>query len=566
MQKFSEFVNDYKKYRESQGLSSEITLGQVKQIRELYESMNSKKNKIAESEEKPVEEKDTCNCDCGDPDCKCEEKENTSKTFEEALAEYREKKFQEKGTRGVTMQEKEEIRASLEKKEPMKESFDKCDACGDECPKSFDVKEFLASDASSEYEKSDLEGIEPKDVIESLNETGYVKDLTEDSKLCPDCILKGIDGAIDKKKHEEFEKDADEISQEGDRIMDEMEIFDESIEGFKKVVAQFREWKKSKYNTTKLTEGEKEVLKAKFLEKVAKLKESKEAEVKPEENTRLNESIAQFKEWKKANHGTDEISKLEEEQIKVGLLVDDITAKLEEAKKFVESGRKHLTEGDVMDAGADAQAAAGAVNDASAMADPAMAGDPNAAVDPNAGVALPQNIIDEISQIKTSIDALATECGIESPVDLGADASAGVPAVTGAVDPNVDATAGAVDPNAAPAPDANAAPLPESIKSVKARIAARNAALKETVKFSNTKMTGDKDTVKIPSESELVNGTGNISANVKKATWPVKDVKPSDTKKLKNIEECTQEDLAKMTLSEDGEFSWSLYSKMLKNM
>ena len=280
----------------------------------------------------------------------------------------------------------------------------------------------------------------------------------------------------------------------------------------------------------------------------------------------MTEALAQYKEWKKANHGTDEITQFEEATVARNLILDDITAKLEEAKKLVESGKKHLTEGDVMDAGADAQAAAGAVNDATAMgADPAMAGDPNAAVDPNAGAALPQNIVDEISNIKTSIDALATECGIESPVDLGADAGAGVPAVTGAADPNVDATAGAVDPNAAPAdPNAGAAPLPESIKSVKARIAARNAALKETCKFSNTKMADNKDTVKLPSEAELVKGTK--SGIAKAAEWPVKDVKPSDPKKLKNIEECTQEEIAKMTLDESGEFSWKKYTNMLKNM
>ena len=52
MQKFSEFVNDYKKYREKNGMTSEITPEQVKQIRELYESLNSKKSsKLKESEE-----------------------------------------------------------------------------------------------------------------------------------------------------------------------------------------------------------------------------------------------------------------------------------------------------------------------------------------------------------------------------------------------------------------------------------------------------------------------------------------------------------------------------------
>ena len=53
MQKFSEFVNDYKKYRESNGMNSEVSPEQVKHIRELYESLNSKKTKVKESEELP---------------------------------------------------------------------------------------------------------------------------------------------------------------------------------------------------------------------------------------------------------------------------------------------------------------------------------------------------------------------------------------------------------------------------------------------------------------------------------------------------------------------------------
>lgn len=600
MQKFSEFVNDYKKYREENGMTSEITPEQVKQIRELYESLNSKKSsklkeseevdlnsngeakpevepaeptieepkdaKLTESEEKEepkAEEKEACACgkpDCDGKDCDDKEKVEESKTmdFDTALEEYREWKMVNKGTRGVTLKEKEALKVKLEGKQPLKESFEKCEACGEESPKTFTVAEFLDSDAMKEFDEADVKDLTVEDVVKAVNETGYVDDVTESTKLCPDCILKAIDKLIDKKLDNEEPKEGDF---EG---MEDVQ-FEESVEGFKKVVAQYREWKKANYNTAKLTEDEKETLKAKFLEKVSELNENKEAE-KPAENARLTEALAQYKEWKKANHGTDEITKFEEATVARNLVLDDITAKLEEAKKLVESGKKHLTEGDVMDAGADAQAAAGAVNDATAMgADPAMAGDPNAAVDPNAGAALPQNIVDEISNIKTSIDALATECGIESPVDLGADAGAGVPAVTGAADPNVDATAGAVDPNAAPAdPNAGAAPLPESIKSVKARIAARNAALKETCKFSNTKMADNKDTVKLPSEAELVKGTK--SGIAKAAEWPVKDVKPSDPKKLKNIEECTQEDLAKMTLDESGEFDWKLYTKLLKNL
>lgn len=557
MQKFSEFVKDYEQWKLANKQTSEVTSDEVKKIRELYESLNSKKSKMEESEEKEPEEKeeatDACGCpDCKDGKCDCDEKEKVEEStdYEKALASYREWKFEKKGTRGVTLKEKELIRSKLNVTK-LNESSEKCECCGLNVEETSKVEDYINIDDPR------YDNLDPQKIIDALNEDGYVNDLTTDSKLCSDCIENGIDKVLDKA---EMDKEPTEEDLEGEENM-EFE-FEESIEGFKSVVAKYREWKKDKYGTEKLTENEKEVLKAKFLEKV------EESKKETSKDARLVEAIAQYKEWKKAEHGSDEITQYEEATIAKNLVLDDIKAKLDEAKKFVESGKKHLTEGDVMDAGADANAAAGAVADASAMgADPTMGGDPNAmAADPNAaGAALPQNIVDEISQIKTSIDSLATECGIESPVDLGADPNAGVPAVTGAADPNVDANAAPADPNAAPAPDAGAAQMPESIKSVKARIAARNQALKETAKFSNTAMKdgAKEDMVKIPSEQELVNGTK--SGIAKAAAWPVTKVEPKDSKKLKNIEE-SQEELAKQTLDESGEFSWAAYTNMLKNM
>ena len=540
MQKFSEFVEEYKTWKSTNKKTSELTTAEVKKLRGLYESMNSKKSKMVESSD-----------------------------FNTVLEQYREWKLENKGTRGVTLKEKELLKNKFNKtvlhesEEDEEEKSGKCDACGvsEKDFPLYTVKDYLAQCEEKEYKDLD-----PKEVIDAINEREYVHDLTEDSLLCEDCILNGCDAVLDGK--EPTADDIEEMEQEeanGDN--DDME-FEESIEGFKAIVTKYREWKKANHGTAKLTENEKTVLKAKFLEKCSHLEESK----KVTKDARLQEAIAQYKEWKKTNHGTDEVTAFEESTIAKNLMLDDVKAKLEEAKKFVESGKKHLTEGDVMDAGADANAAAGAVNDATAMAaDPNAAPvDPNAApVDPTAGagVQLPQNIVDEISQIKTSIDGLATECGIESPVDLGADANAGVPAVTGAADPNADASAApAPDAGAAPAdPNAAPAPMPESIKSVKARIAERNKALKETAKFSNTsfKDGAKDDMVKVPSEQELVNGTK--SGLAKAAEWPVSKVEPKNPKSLKNIEE-SQEELAKQTLDESGEFSWAAYTKMLKNM
>lgn len=560
MQKFSEFVNDYKKHRESKGLSTELSVAKVKKLRELYESMTSKKSK--KLEESKVSESE-----------KIEESKND---FDSVLEQYREWKLKNKGTRGVSSAEKEALREKLNKKEEkahMTESNDGCARCGDHAL-TYTVAEYI--------EKSDdkeVKALDPKEIIEAMNENGYVSDLKDDEKVCEACIKEGIDIVLDKKANEKDDDD-DEGSEEEFGDNDDDSLFKESVDSFKAVVSRYREWKKANHGTDKLTESEKTSLKEKFLEKVSSLKESaekasseKKLDESSAENSRLNEAIAQYKEWKKANHGTDEITKFEEDQIKHGLFLDDVTAKLNEAKKLIESGKKHLTEGDVMDAGADAGAAADVVNNIAAPAadDPnAMAADPTApdAQQPaSAANALPQNIVDEIAQIKASIDSLATECGLESPVSVEGDAQEGVPAITGATDPNAvveqapDAAAPAPAPDAAPAE-----PLPESIKTIKQRIAARNKQLKETIKFSDTKMVdgAKEDLVKIPSEEELVKGTkkGKCSA----ADWPIKDVKPENPQKLKNLEECSQEELSKMCLDENSEFSWELFKKLLKNM
>ena len=135
-----------------------------------------------------------------------------------------------------------------------------------------------------------------------------------------------------------------------------------------------------------------------------------------------------------------------------------IISSIREARKNVFKAKRLLKENDMMGAADATQAAGDAVNAAdAAMADPAAQG------------AVPQNIVDAVSAIKTSVDDLATQCGITSPVDAGADPNAGVPAVDGAMqDPN----AGAADPNAAPVMEGS------KLSAAKARLAKREAMLK----------------------------------------------------------------------------------------
>lgn len=139
-----------------------------------------------------------------------------------------------------------------------------------------------------------------------------------------------------------------------------------------------------------------------------------------------------------------------------------IVASIREARKQVFNAKRLLQENDLMGAADATQAAGDAINSADAAIAPAAEG------------AVPQNIVDAVSAIKTSVDDLATQCGIESPVDTAADPNAGVPAVDGTMqDPN----AGAVDPNAA----AGAGAVMESTKldAAKARLAKREAMLKK---------------------------------------------------------------------------------------
>ena len=130
-----------------------------------------------------------------------------------------------------------------------------------------------------------------------------------------------------------------------------------------------------------------------------------------------------------------------------------VIASIREARKQVFNAKRLLKENDLMGAADATQAAGDAINSADAAIAPAAEG------------AVPQNVVDAVSAIKTSVDDLATQCGIESPVDTGADPNAGVPAVDGSMQ----------DPNA------GAAPVMESkrLDAAKARLAKREAMLKK---------------------------------------------------------------------------------------
>ena len=359
---------------------------------------------------------------------------------------------------------------------------------------------------------------------------------------------------------------------------------------FKEFVATYKSFKEAHNKSTSLNDNEKTMLKESFMElkkrnKVEESKEPTKKETKTEvsaEEKRFNEAVEKFAEWKKTNRPENpEVSDLEKAAIKQDLKKEDITSKLEEAKKLCREARVHLIEGDMMDAGAAVQNAGAAVQaaDAGVQNFGAVAGDP-------AATPLPQNIVDEIAAIKQSVDTLAAEAGIQSPLDLGADPNAGVPATTGVADPNA-----VVDSNAAQ-------PLPEStdsIEKIKARLEEREAKLEEGKYFVDgttaeadavaknknlekqdfhvDKSNPSEELVKIPSTNALLKGTatGPAAKEMKPADqWPTEKIADvSMEKKLGNIEESQEpskeEDTltkkVKESLDETGALNWQNFVK-----
>ena len=263
---------------------------------------------------------------------------------------------------------------------------------------------------------------------------------------------------------------------------------------FTEAVKQYSEEKKARGLTSVVTG--KELAKIRQLYKEGKFEESDNAEdKKPEDDAQMNEAqkaeydktiaeLRAYKESKGLGRGlSSKQKKMVERTILCGTLTkptvieenektiiagpstkveegkEAIISSIREARKNVFKAKRLLKENDMMGAADATQAAGDAVNAADA-----------AIVAPAAEGAVPQNIVDAVASIKTTVDDLATQCGIQSPVDPAADPNAGVPAVDGTMqDPN----AGMADPNAA-------APVMESTKlsDAKARLAKREAMLK----------------------------------------------------------------------------------------
>ncbi|MBQ2398206.1 MAG: hypothetical protein II304_14410 [Bacteroidales bacterium] len=259
---------------------------------------------------------------------------------------------------------------------------------------------------------------------------------------------------------------------------------------FTEAVKQYSEEKKARGLSSVVTT--KELAKIRQLYKEGKFNENAEPENKEEKKEEMNESqramyektLKEFRDYKESKGLGRGVSTKQKRMIERTILCGTLTApialdenektiiagpsakveegldkkaivgSIREARKQLFNAKRLLKENDLMGAADATQAAGDAINAADAAIAPAAEG------------AVPQNIVDAVAAIKTSVDGLATQCGIESPVDTAADPNAGVPAVDGTMQ----------DPNAGAA-----APVMENTKldAAKARLAKREAMLKK---------------------------------------------------------------------------------------
>lgn len=325
------------------------------------------------------------------------------------------------------------------------------------------------------------------------------------------------------------------------------------VNSLKEAIEGMSAWKKANVGTSRLSEAEvAAVKKAYFAEKREESKKALLAESKVKKPSKYVEALRAYRKYKiEEMKDNSPLTESEKAAIKAELRKDAVMEKITEAKKLIRVAEMKLEEGDMMGAAGAVQGAGDAINGAAPAVDP----NANAPATP-----LPQNVVDEIQNIKTSVDALAQEAGIESPVDLGADASAGVP---GAMDTTVPA-----DPNAA-----GGMMESKELSATEQRIAERAKRISEGAVGANKgtrvpeppipqNSTGgnletNKEEVQPGTVQQLLNGyaSGPAAAEIKPAKrWPTKPIKAPVDKKLGNIEEaCEEQDENKEELNE----SWA---------
>ena len=281
---------------------------------------------------------------------------------------------------------------------------------------------------------------------------------------------------------------------------------------FAKVLKEYAAFKEAKTGNSRVTADEIHALKENFDKKTKESAKPVKKTTKAEEFRTALKEYAQFKRVKTGDTNA-KVTAAEYDTIREAIFgKKTVSDKLNEAIAAVKAGRAALREGDI-----------NAAANMAGQAQDALAGIP----DPNAPAAnVDPAIAQQITDVKTAVDALATAAGVGPAVDLGADPNAGVPPVDG----QPAAGVAPADPNAA-------APMPEStegkldLNAIRERIAQRKAELNEGKATSaanpyavkdltpttkqpdhvETKNPGVEDNVsqlaKIPTAKQLLTGT-----------------------------------------------------------
>lgn len=290
--------------------------------------------------------------------------------------------------------------------------------------------------------------------------TEAVKQYSEEKKargLSPVVNAKEIDKIRQLYKEGKFNEDCENKTEEKP-AEEKTEMNEAQKAEFEKTLKEFRDYKESKGMGRGVSTKQKKMIERTILcgtmTEPTVIKETKDEKTiiagpstKIEEGTEANAAAAPENKVEENKETPTEAKKLDENT------KNEIRSKILEARKNIFVAKTKLNENDMMGAADATQGAMDAVNAAdAAIADPAAQG------------AVPQNIVDTVASLQTTVNDLATQCGIQPPVDVGADPNAGVPAVDGATP----------DPNA----QAGAAPVMEGLESTKARLAKREALLK----------------------------------------------------------------------------------------
>ena len=228
---------------------------------------------------------------------------------------------------------------------------------------------------------------------------------------------------------------------------------------FAKVLKEYAAFKEAKTGNSRVTADEIHALKENFDKKTKEPAKPVKKATKAEEFRTALKEYAQFKRVKTGDTNA-KVNAAEYDTIREAIFgKKTVSDKLNEAIAAVKAGRAALREGDLS-----------AAANMAGQAQDALAGIP----DPNAPAAnVDPAIAQQITDVKTAVDALATAAGVGPAVNLGADPNAGVPPVDG----QPAAGTAPADPNAVSMPESKAGKL--DLNAIRERIAQRKAELNE---------------------------------------------------------------------------------------